>query len=61
MVNFFELLKLFFFCFVVALSDLVHNVVIQSMLTANSIRKSFLKYDACGSFMGITCISEKIF
>ena len=27
-VNFFEILKLLFFCFVVAMSDLVHNVEI---------------------------------
>ena len=43
-VNFFEFLKLFFLlcCCYILIFDLVHDV---EMLTANSVWKSFLKYE----------------
>ena len=46
-VNFFESYKSFSFCFVAAILDidLVHDV--EAILSANSIWKSFLKYEYC--------------
>ena len=51
MVIVFEILKLFFFCFVVAMSGLVHDVEVYwlyfTSLTGNNIWKYFLKYEWC--------------
>ena len=46
-VNFFVFLKLLFFCFVVAICDLMHDVeaIPDNMLNAYNIWKSFLKYE----------------
>ena len=44
---FFLYFERFFFCFVVAMCDLVHNVETFSPLLAANILKSFLEYECC--------------
>ena len=45
-VNFFRIFKLIIFSFIVAMSDLVHDVeAIHTIKTDNSIWKPFLKYE----------------
>ena len=47
MVNFFLIFEIKLFCFVLAMSEVVHDAdAIQGLMyTANSIWKSFLKYE----------------
>ena len=65
--NFFRIFRLLFFCFVVAICDLVHDVktIFHIFYLLTAFRNLFFNMsDACetanSSFTGITHISEKI-